>query len=253
MVLRLKNESKCTVTARASDVEEEVLLQPNQPKLKSFPTKKLGKNKVEYRSSNSKWFDNEKWSHWDSGTEKAYCFICRNIYLLNKLTFSKCAENSFISSGFSMWKNATKAFEKHRKSACHQEAVLKWYHHLKQTNISAQLSDQIRNDQKINRHCLEMLFTSVEYLARQALPFRGHTEERGNFHQLMVLRGNESADLKSWIARKRSYMSHDIQNEILQVMAHQILRAIMKDVSSSNWFALIADEATDAALVEQVI
>lgn len=244
-----------TAGAMASDVEEDLLVQPNQPRLKSFPTKKFGKNKIEYRSFNSKWFDNEKWSswlHWDSGTEKVYCFICRNIYLLNKLTFSKCAENSFISSGFSMWKNATKAFEKHRKSACHQEAVLKWHHHLKQTNISAQLSDQIRNDQKINRHCLEMMFTSVEYLARQALPFRGHTEERGNFHQLVVLRGNESADLKSWIARKRSYMSHEIQNEILQIMAYQILRAIMKDVSSSNWFALIADEATDASLVEQV-
>ena len=96
------------------------------------------------------------------------------------------------------------------------------------------------------------MFTSVEYLARQALPFRGHTEERGNFHQLMVLRGNESADLKSWIACTRPYMSHEIQNEMLQVMGHQILRAIMKDVSSSNWFALIADEATDASLVEQV-
>ena len=151
-----------------------------------------------------------------------------------------------------MWKNATKAFEKHRQSACHQEAVLKWHHHLKQTNIGAQLSDQIRNDQKRNRHCLEMLFTSVEYLARQALPFRGHTEERGNFHQLMVLRGNESAELKSWMACTRSYMSHEIQNEMLQIMGHQILRAIMKDVSSSNWFALIADEATDASLVEQV-
>ena len=131
-----------------------------------------------------------------------------------------------------------------------KSTVLKWHHHLKQTNISAQLSDQIRNDQKLNRHCLEM-FTSVEYLARQALPFRGHTEEQGNFHQLVVLRGNESANLKSWIACKQSYMSHEIQNEILQIMAHQILRAIMKDVSSSNWFAFIADEATDASLVEQ--
>ena len=90
-----ENESECTVTACASDIEEEVLLQPNQPRLKSFPTKKFGKNKVEYRSFNSKWFDNEKWSswlHWDSGTKKAYCFICRNIYLLNKLTFSECVQ-----------------------------------------------------------------------------------------------------------------------------------------------------------------
>ena len=97
-----------------------------------------------------------------------------------------------------------------------------------------------------------MLFTSVEYLARQALPFRGHIEERGNFYQLMALRGNESDNLKLWMGRTRSYMSHDIQNEILQIMAHQILRAIIKVVSSSNWFAIIAGETTDAALVEQV-
>ena len=90
-----------------------------------------------------------------------------------------------------------------------------------------------------------MLFTSVEYLARQALPFRGHVEERGNFYQLVALRGNESDDLKSWMRHTRSYMSHDIQNEILKIMAHQIIRAIVKDVSCSNWFAFIADKATD--------
>ena len=60
-----ENESECTVTACASDIEEELLLQPNQPKLN---TKKFGKNKVEYWSFNSKWFDNEKWLHWDGGT-----------------------------------------------------------------------------------------------------------------------------------------------------------------------------------------
>ena len=65
------------------------------------------------------------WLHWNSGTEKAYCFVCPNVNLLNQLTFLKCAENAFISSGFNTWKNATKEFERHRKSACHQEAVLK--------------------------------------------------------------------------------------------------------------------------------
>ena len=90
-------------------------------------------------------------------------------------------------------------------------------------------------------------------MARQALPFRGHSEEQGNFYQLVALRGSESDDLKTWMKHTRSYMSHDIQNEIfLQIMAHQILRAIIKNVSSSNWFAIIADEATDASLVEQV-
>ena len=68
----------------------------------------------------------------------------------------------------------------------------------------------------------------------------------------MALRGDESDDLKTWMRRTRSYMSHDIQNEMLQIMAHQILRAIIKNMSSSNWFSIIADEATDVSLVEQV-
>ena len=165
---------------------------------------------------------------------------------------SRNFESAFITTGFDMWKNATKAFEKHRKSACHQEAVLKWHHHMKQTNVSSQLDKQIGTDQANNRHCLEILFTSIEYLARQALSFRGHIEERGNFYQLVALRGKESECLKSWIGRRRAYMSHEIQNEILQILGHQILRAIIRDVLSCNWFSIIADEATDAALVEQV-
>ena len=230
----------------------DLLLQPNQPRLKSFPPKQFGKNKVENRSFNSKWFDDAKWSswlHWDNESHKAYCFVCRNVYLLKQ---SRNFESAFITTGFDTWKNATKAFEKHRNSACHKEAVFKWHHHQKHTNISSQLDKQVSSDQAKNRHCLEMLFSSIEYLARQALPFRGHIEERGNFHQLMALRGNDSECLRSWIGRRRAYMSHDIQNEILQIMGHQILKCIIRDVSSSNWFSIIADEATDAALVEQV-
>ena len=47
-------------------------------------------------------------------------------------------------------------------------------------------------------------------------------------------------------------MWHEIQNEMLEILGHQILRAIIRDVLSSNWYSIIADEATDASLVEQV-
>ena len=110
--------------------------------------------------------------------------------------------------------NATKAFEKHQKSGCRQEAVLKWHHHIEKTDVSGQLSKQISMDQTNNRYCLEILFTSIEYLARQVLSFRGNIEERGNFYQLVALRGNESEHLKSWIGWRQAYMLHEIQNEI---------------------------------------
>ena len=46
-------------------------------------------------------------------------------------------------------------------------------------------------------------------------------------------------------------MSHEIQDEILR-MSHQILRSILKDVSSSLWYSVIADEAIDASLSRYV-
>lgn len=52
--------------------------------------------------------------------------------------------------------------------------------------------------------------------------------------------------------RRRAYLSHEIQDEILRIMSHQILRSILKDVSSSLWYSVMADEAVDASLTEQV-
>ena len=53
-----------TVSEAGLEESQELLLQPNQPRLKNFPSKQFGKNKIEYRSFNSKWFDNENWSTW---------------------------------------------------------------------------------------------------------------------------------------------------------------------------------------------
>ncbi len=58
---------------------------------------------------------------------------------------------AFITTVFDMWKNATKACEKHQKSACHQEAVVKWHHHIKHTNISSQLDKQVSCHRRMNR------------------------------------------------------------------------------------------------------
>ena len=113
---------------------------------------------------------------------------------------------------------------------------MKWNYHLKGTSIQVQLK-QVSLEQKKNLHCLEIVF-SIEYLARQGLPLHGHghEDERGNFTQLVKLRANDCKDLQVWMERKRAYFSHEIQSEILKIMSHQILRSILKDVSSSLVF-----------------
>ena len=74
----------------------------------------------------------------------------------------------------------------------------------------------------------------------------------GGIFQLVKLRANDCKDLQVWMERRRAYMSHEIQDEILRIMSHQILRSILKDVSSSLWYSVMADEAIDASLIEQV-
>jgi hypothetical protein len=51
----------------------------------------------------------------DEANDLAYCHICVSALMH--------AEPSFISSGYSNWKDATVAFKKHQLSACHHTAV----------------------------------------------------------------------------------------------------------------------------------
>ena len=48
------------------------------------------------------------------------------------------------------------------------------------------------------------------------------------------------------------YTSHDIQNELIKVMATQILRNVISSLQQSPFLALMMDESTDVSNVEQV-
>ena len=55
-------------------------------------------------------------------------------------------------------------------------------------SVSTQLSNQLASEQKCARVCLEAIFSSIRYLARQGLALRGHESNEGNFKQLLSLR-----------------------------------------------------------------
>ena len=69
--------------------------------------------------------------------------------------------------------------------------------------------------------------------------------------QLLLLRSVERPELRQWIESKR-YLSSDIVNEIIGIMAHHILREILIEIRQSLRYSLIADEATDVSNKEQL-
>lgn len=94
------------------------------------------------------------------------------------------------------------------------------------------------------------LLSSVRFLARQSLSFRGHTETsetfKGNLYQLLLLRAEENHQMRVWL-NKKEYISPDIV-----LMGQTVLRSIIMQIKTSMWFALISDEASDISCNEHM-
>ena len=49
-------------------------------------------------------------------------------------------------------------------------------------------------------------------------------------------------DLEVWLTKTTNYTNKDIQNEMLEIMSHQILRDISQDINTNSVkFAVIVD------------
>ena len=84
----------------------------------------------------------------------------------------------------------------------------------------------------------------------QNLAVRGHREEDSNLIHLLHCQASEINGVKSWVKDGR-YLSHVIINELIEMMAHQLLRSILEDIKSAKWLALIADETRVISGLEQ--
>ena len=228
--------------------EKNVRLEPHQPK-KKFPIVSCG---GQSRSFQSSWFAKWPWLEWDDQAECAFCHPCRMSTHLNFMRFSTKAEKTFSSIGFRNWKDATRLFRKHESSHAHKEAIMKWVHHKKTHSIAAQISRQVRDDQAKAQTCLSKIISSLQFIARQGLPSRGHDDMEGNFLQLLHLRSSDCDLLREWIVQRQNWTSHDIQNEIFEIMAHTVLRQITYNIRAHKYYSLVVDEATDVSFTEQV-
>ena len=222
--------------------------QPNQPRI-DFPTVIISGQK---RCFKAEWFDNWTWLDWDSQECNVKCHTCRMAVKLKLITFSKNADCAFTESGFKNWKKATERFTDHERSNTHREAQLKYMAYIQNEDVRARLQEQYRLANEQATVALHKMMESIRYLARQGLAIQGLESDSGNLMELSKLRSADIPELANWLKRKTTWTSHDIQNEILQIMAHKIQRDIASDIQDAAWFSLIVDETTDISVKEQV-
>lgn len=230
----------------------------NHPIL-SFPLHTIGKQKRAFCSS---WYQSYPWLHYQEATDSVLCFHC-HVADMRCLPVTQNKDQAFSKSGFSNWKKAIEKFNKHERTISHHQAVELVESIPNTKNVGEMLSSSHAQQKIENRVMLRMILTSVRYLARQGLAFRGRYkiadddseggEIDSNFIQLLNLRAEDNPLISKWMEKSQDkFTSADIQNEILRIMATRIQRDIVSEVSG-KWFTIMVDETTDLTNTEQMV
>ena len=146
-------------------------------------------------------------------------------------------------------KNALQKFREHEGSFLHRQALISHQTSLK-GSVASLLSASLRKAQAEHRTILVKLLSSPKLLLRQGSAIRGHKEGEGNLYQVFKCRGEDVPGLEGWL-KKGDYRSHDIVNELVELMYMQLLRKLLGEVRAAEWYSIIADETRDLSGAEQ--
>ena len=92
----------------------------------------------------------------------------------------------------------------------------------------------------------------IQYLALQGMLVRGSDHINDNLTQLLILQGKDNPAVLERISsasasNQRKYTHQDYQNEILTLMANEVLRSKLPLIKMSKFSSMICDEYTDAS------
>jgi hypothetical protein len=221
---------------------------PFQPKPSDIPTMQCKNRTLHFQQA---WFNRYLWLHYDASRKGVLCYRCGIAYVAGLLNIAKFASSAFITDGFRNWSMALMKFDVHERSECHKIATAQLSHARASQPINAQISDQKAAEQRPAHQCLLKIVSSVHYLARQGLAFRGRSEESGNFQQLMLLRAEDNPELLPWLSRKIDMTSWAVQNEISSMFSKAIQCRVCENIRSAIQFSIIVDGTQDTAGHEQ--
>ncbi|KAJ8875512.1 hypothetical protein PR048_023407 [Dryococelus australis] len=103
-----------------------------------------------------------------------------------------------------------------------------------------QLNDQLKKGMENARSALMAIFTTFRFLCRQGLSIRGH-EDPGSSPGLKERMGRSSY----------KWLSHDIQNEIIDILGKSVLHSVVCEMKKREHFAIMVDETCDISIHDQ--
>ena len=141
-----------------------------------YPKHEFGKKNVVKRSFQPSWFTKWPWLHYCEDIDVVFCCICILALRQKKMQLNR-GDTSFVSKGFSNWKDGTIGFKNHEASASHKEALQVTLLPTTCSDIGDMLNKQHADIKKLNRECLLKILYNLQFLARQGIAIRGDNDE----------------------------------------------------------------------------
>jgi len=160
--------------------------------------------------------------------------------------------------GYKNWKKAldkSKGFMKHENTVAHKINVSKWHEYCIRVNENSSVSTQI-NESVLEKHryYVSSIFDIVRFIVAKELPLRGYDEESHNecgiFQSLFEYTLKKDTRLQECykiIPKNASYLSPEIQNEMIALMSSCVKEHTVSKVKMANipFYTVMMDGTRD--------
>ncbi|KAL6545318.1 hypothetical protein OROGR_009192 [Orobanche gracilis] len=229
----------------------------------TFPKDKLGRHFASHhyvrKLRNGDCID-RRWLVYSKELDRAFCFCCK----LFKMTHSK---SQLATEGINDWKHLGDTLVMHENSPDHMRSLKTWSELRVRLNtnqtIDKDLQELIKKDTAHWKEVLVRIIAVVKCLAEYNLAFRGtnekiYVESNGNFLGILQMIAEFDPVMKQHFQRIQEkethyhYLSHKIQNELIEMLASEVKSAILKIIKEAKYFSVILDCTPDASHKEQM-
>ena len=213
-----------------------------------------------------KWFDQfDCLGYYGKREEGVFCLLCVLFTTIHRE--GSCPGDNFVIRLHRDWKNIIADAAEHESTQYQRNAAAKLLAFLSTGKHPSERIDLMQSQAatervSANRCILLSVLRCLELAARQGLALRAHRDDltydspQGNF-MAFVKFAIDSGDivLKEHLercSRNATYMSKTTQNDLMTLMADDIIQQIVDNVKSCPFFAVLADEVTDVSGWEQL-
>lgn len=205
------------------------------------------------RSFKYSWLEKYPYLVYSPSLDAVFCKYC--------VLFSheRSVKAALVNLPFTNWTRCSDAFRDHSCSKLHTDAVHKsnvFKESLENsTQIPVVLDAQIQQLVAQNRTILKYIVDAIIFCGKQCIALRGDSENIndpgncGNFLEILKLLSKENDLLSKHLSnpnnKNATYVSPDIQNQLISVIGFDIIQAdILKEISNAKFFSVLADEVT---------